>query len=439
MKNGGARRTVFLRSPFTIHHSPVLGRPSAASERCNARDLSVAGNTLTQLGRYRILGELGHGAMGIVYKAEDPLLGRVVAIKTITLVTDAAERIEYEARFFQEAKAAGGLNHPNLITIHDVGREGDIAYMAMELLDGVELREVMARGPVPLRLALDLAAQTAEGLAFAHERGVVHRDIKPGNIMIVRGRHAKIMDFGIARMRASDVKTQTGAILGSPKYMSPEQVAGKRVDHHADIFSLGVVLYELAAGTPPFTAPNMAQLMQQISVATPRPPSAANPSLPAMLDLIVARALEKEPDARYQSAAEMAADLRACLAEFPETPDVATVASRAAGRLDFEIDATVGAREEAERTIPRDIGAARTAMSAAGISTVTGLHLALSRRFDSSEALRQLTALAAGGEFLHQVIGRPSALARVWRDPDRNTFLAAVLTAAVGALVIALI
>ena len=139
---------------------------------------------------------------------------------------------------------------------------------------------------------------------------MVHRDIKPGNIMIVRGRHAKIMDFGIARMRVSDVKTQTGAILGSPKYMSPEQVAGRRVDHRADIFSLGVVLYELTAGTAPFAAPNMAQLMQQIAVATPLPPSAVNESLPPMLDLIVARALEKEPDARYQSAAEMAADLR---------------------------------------------------------------------------------------------------------------------------------
>jgi len=218
----------------------------------------MADKPFTQLGRYRILGEVGHGAMGIVYKAEDPLLGRIVAIKTITLVTDEAERVEYEARFFQEARAAGGLNHPNLITIHDIGREGDIAYMAMELLEGIELREVMTRGEIPLRLALDIGAQAAEGLAYAHERGVVHRDIKPGNIMLVRGRHAKVMDFGIARMRISDVKTQTGAILGSPKYMSPEQVAGRRVDHRADIFSLGVVLYELAAGEPPFSAPNMA-------------------------------------------------------------------------------------------------------------------------------------------------------------------------------------
>ena len=149
----------------------------------------MAGSSPSQLGRYHLLGELGHGAMGVVYKAEDPLLGRIVAIKTITLVSDAAERIEYEARFFQEARAAGGLNHPSLITIHDIGREGDVAYMAMELVDGVELREIMTRGPLPLGLALGIIAQAAEGLAYAHERGVVHRDIKPGNIMIVRCRN----------------------------------------------------------------------------------------------------------------------------------------------------------------------------------------------------------------------------------------------------------
>ncbi len=401
--------------------------------------MSMAGSTLSQLGRYRILSELGHGAMGIVYKAEDPLLGRIVAIKTITLVSDAAERIEYEARFFQEARAAGGLNHPSLITIHDIGREGDVAYMAMELVDGVELREVMTRGPVALRLALNIIAQAAEGLAYAHERGVVHRDIKPGNIMIVRGRHAKIMDFGIARMRASDVKTQTGAILGSPKYMSPEQVAGKRVDHRADIFSLGVVLYELTAGTAPFAAPNMAQLMQQIAVATPLPPSALNHSLPPMLDLIVARALEKEPDARYQSAAEMAADLRRCIAELPEPESAAPEASAPAGALDLELDATVSAPREAERTVPRDPAGALTAMNvAAGFSTVTGLHLALSRRFDSNDGLQQLMALVAGAESPRQT-SHPAPLLRLWRDPDRNAFLAAVSTAAVGALIIALI
>jgi serine/threonine-protein kinase len=270
---------------------------------------------LKQLGRYRLVAELGRGAMGIVYRAEDPLLNRTVAVKSIILMDDPATRSDYEARFFQEAKAAGGLNHPNLVTIHDVGREGDIAYMAMELLEGTELRALMARGRVPLPFALDVVAQAADGLAHAHEHGVVHRDIKPGNIMIVHDRTAKIMDFGIARVRASDVKTQTGAILGSPRYMSPEQVTGQPADRRSDIFSLGVVLYELVAGEPPFTAPTVTQLMHQIATATPRPPSASSPAVPAMLDLIVARALQKQPAERYQSAAELASDLRSCLKE----------------------------------------------------------------------------------------------------------------------------
>src|SRR5512134_164625 len=270
---------------------------------------------LKRLGRYHLLAELGRGAMGIVYRAQDPSLNRTVAVKSIILMDDPATRSDYEARFLQEAKAAGGLNHPNLVTIHDVGREGDVAYMAMELLEGTELRALMARGRVPLPFALDVVAQAADGLAHAHEHGVVHRDIKPGNIMVVHDRIAKIMDFGIARVRASDVKTQTGAILGSPRYMSPEQVTGQPADLCSDIFSLVVVLYEVVTGEPPFTAPTVTQLMHQIATATPRPPSASNPAVPAMLDLIVARALQKQPAERYQSAAELASDLRTCLAE----------------------------------------------------------------------------------------------------------------------------
>ena len=149
-----------------------------------------------QIGRYRILGELGRGAMGVVYRAEDPSLNRTVAIKTILMSSDPAVRTEYEARFRQEAKAAGGLNHPNLITIYDIGREGDLAYMAMELLEGIELRELMKKGPLELPFVLDILAQVADGLALAHERGVVHRDVKPGNIMIVGGQRAKVMGSG---------------------------------------------------------------------------------------------------------------------------------------------------------------------------------------------------------------------------------------------------
>jgi serine/threonine-protein kinase len=184
----------------------------------------------------------------------------------------------------------------------------------------------------------------------------------------------------------------------------------------------------------------MAQLMQQIAIASPLPPSAVNSAVPAMLDLILARALEKEPDSRYQSAAEFAADLRACLAELPELPAAAGVPGGSGTRLDIEFDTTAGSAREAERTVPRDSSAALSALNvAAGISTVTGLYLAVSRRFDSVDALRQLSALAARGESPQQMPGRRSAVARMWRDPDRNTFLAAILTATVGALVIALL
>jgi len=382
---------------------------------------------LKQLGRYRLIAELGRGAMGIVYRAEDPLLNRTVAVKSIILMEDPAVRADYQARFFQEAKAAGGLNHPNLVTIHDVGREGDVAYMAMELLEGTDLRALMARGRVPLPLALDVMAQAAEGLAHAHEHGVVHRDIKPGNIMVVRDRFAKIMDFGIARVRASDVKTQTGAILGSPRYMSPEQVTGQPADRRSDIFSLGVVLHELAAGEPPFTAPTVTQLMHQIATATPRPPSAANPAVPAMLDLIVARALQKQPAARYQSAAELAADLRTCLAELAAGQDPqAAAASAAPAPLD------AGAKTVAEPLAP----------TVASTAADGGTFVALSRKFDSAAALQRLTNLAKGGGAdgaAAQVSarGNRSAVARLLRYPGRLLYALAVVAAGATAYFIA--
>jgi serine/threonine-protein kinase len=197
----------------------------------------------THLGRYRVIRELGRGAMGVVYLAQVESLQRQVAIKTLLLPDEPGERAHLEARFRQEAKAAGGLNHPGIITIHDLGREGDYLYIAMELLQGTELRDRMAQGPLPLDMALDIAGQVASALAAAHASHVVHRDIKPGNIMLVGNGQAKIMDFGIARMQSSDVRTQSGTMMGSPKYMSPEQVSGHAVDHRSDIFSLGSMLY----------------------------------------------------------------------------------------------------------------------------------------------------------------------------------------------------
>ena len=266
----------------------------------------------SHFGRYRVLEELGRGAMGIVYLAEDESLQRQVAVKAMLLPADSVERAEHEGRFRQEAKAAGGLNHPNVITIHDLGREGDWLYIAMELLRGTELRTLMSAGLLPLPLALDIAAQVAEGLAAAHARGVVHRDVKPSNIMVLGGRHAKIMDFGVARVQASEVRTRSGVMLGSPKYMSPEQVAGHAVDPRSDIFSLGSMLYEMVTGVPAFGGTELPNLLYDILHTTPTPATRINPALPPLLDLVLARAMQKNPAARYQDAREMARDLETC-------------------------------------------------------------------------------------------------------------------------------
>ena len=264
---------------------------------------------VTRIGRYRILGELGRGAMGIVYKAEDPNLDRIVALKTIILEEDSEGRQEYQKRFFLEAKAAGKLNHANIVTAYDFGEENGVAYLAMELLDGTDLRQRMKQGAVAPAAAVDIALQIAEGLGFAHERGVVHRDIKPGNIMLLPRGQAKIMDFGLARMRAADHKTSTGMVLGTPKYMSPEQVAGSPVDQRSDLFSLGIVLYEMLTGVRLFAGADTPQIMHNVTHAEHEPPTRLNPALPAMLDFVVARALKKDPAVRYQDAYELSADL----------------------------------------------------------------------------------------------------------------------------------
>lgn len=269
------------------------------------------------LGRYEVVAELGKGAMGVVYRANDPMLNRMVAIKTINTEEAGHEGMaEYEARFYTEAKAAGGLNHPNIIIIYDIGKSGHLVYMAMEYIEGRELREMLAEGqPLPVALAVDVAAQVGEGLAYAHQHHVVHRDIKPANIMITPEGRAKIADFGIARMRSSETRTQTGIILGSPRYIAPEQVVGKRADHRSDIFSLGVILYESLTGTTPFNGEGLSALMYQITNHDPAPPSSLNPQVPVMLDYIIAKVLAKSPDARYQSAADLANDLRECRAQ----------------------------------------------------------------------------------------------------------------------------
>ena len=263
------------------------------------------------LGRYKILSIIGQGAMGVVYRAVDPMIDRTVAIKTVNLHLSRDEIEEFEARFQQEIKAAGRLNHPNIVTIYDVGRNENMAYMAMEFLDGKELKDILAESSLVQTVAtlVDWISQIALGLGFAHENDIIHRDVKPSNIMVVRGGYAKITDFGIARMPSSAVKTMTGLILGSPRYMSPEQVIGRTLDHRTDIFSLGVVLYEALTGTPPFDGDNVNAIMYATVNATPPPPSSANANVPPMLDLVIAKALAKSVEERYQTMQEFFGDL----------------------------------------------------------------------------------------------------------------------------------
>ena len=396
----------------------------------------MADAVLRQLGRYRILGELGRGAMGVVYKAQDPLLDRTVAIKTIILAADATDRAEYEARFYQEAKAAGRLSHPSIITIHDIGREGDMAYMAMEMLEGIDLRSRMSQGRIPVPHAIDIAEQVADGLAFAHEHGVVHRDVKPGNIMILGGDRIKILDFGIARMRVSDVKTQTGVLLGTPKYMSPEQVAGHPVDQRSDIFSLGIVLYEMLTGATPFSGSDTTQLMYNVATSSPVPPSRINSKVPAILDLIVAKALEKDAQARYQDAGELARDLRGSLSELDDQPghtEDMTV------RLDTKPRSTIPSEKDAAKTLRLDTENTKTGRVAATPSAIdSSTRLPLSRRFDSSTALQRIAAPTAHDLALLSRSPQPlSALIRVWRDSGQRLLFCAVAAAALVGIVIA--
>jgi diguanylate cyclase (GGDEF)-like protein len=275
---------------------------------------------LNHLGRYEITEELGRGAMGIVYKAYDPLIERFVAIKTINLqVLSETEREDYEARFYQEAKAAGRLNHPNIVTIYDLGESGDVAYIAMELMEGRELQEIIyGKKRLLITDVLNIAIQVGTGLYYAHQRGVVHGDIKPSNIMILGDNLVKIADFGIAKLVSSDFisspeQKHDDEIFGTDLFMSPEQIQGKAMDARSDIFSLGVVLYYMLTDRFPFPAEDFDLLKEQISSVVPEKPSSLNPAISEALNAVIYKCLEKNPDARYKNANDLANDLRSCL------------------------------------------------------------------------------------------------------------------------------
>lgn len=266
---------------------------------------------MDKIGKYKILGELGRGAMGIVYKGEDPLIGRILAIKTIRM--DAFhkphEQAEATQRFIREAQSAGNLSHPNIVTIYDVGQSEGMTYIAMEYIEGQSLDMLIAiRKEFSLDDIINLVSQIGTALDYAHQKGVVHRDIKPGNILIDNMGKTKIVDFGIARISSSTL-TQTGTSLGTPNYMSPEQVAGRKVDHRADIFALGAILYELLTFEKPFSGDSFTTIIYKIMNEDPPPLRTFNARMPEDLDIIIRKALAKKAEDRYQSCRNLINDL----------------------------------------------------------------------------------------------------------------------------------
>src|SRR6202048_570736 len=269
--------------------------------------------TLAKAGRYEITGELGRGAMGVVYKAIDPVIGRTIAVKTIRLSEEGTglSRPELLTRFQTEARAAGLLTHPNIVVVFDAGEEEGLYYITMELVEGKSLQALIDSGQgFPLPRILRIMEQTCSALQFAHERNVVHRDIKPANLMLTPDDTVKVTDFGTAKILQFGTQQQTAHVMGTPSYMSPEQVKGRAVDGRSDIFSLGVLLYEILTGEKPFPGQNITTVIYKIVNEEPVPPKQVNPSVHPGISAVVMRALAKDPDQRYQNCREMQEDLR---------------------------------------------------------------------------------------------------------------------------------
>ena len=287
-----------------------------ASRETGARPVAAAAGRRAppgQLGRYEVLHEIGRGAMGVVYRARDPVINREVALKTIPLAAEfeGHELEEARAKFFREAETAGRLSHPNIVTIFDAGEHAGTAYIAMELLRGRHLVDyTSAARLLPPAIAIEVVARLADALHYAHRQGVVHRDVKPANVMFdPPSGELKITDFGIARLTDTG-RTRTGIVLGTPSFMSPEQLQGRAVTGRSDLFSLAVTLFQLLTGQLPFRGDSMPRLMLAIAQEPPPPISVIRPGLPSGLQAFLDRALAKDPEARHETGAEFATLLR---------------------------------------------------------------------------------------------------------------------------------
>jgi serine/threonine protein kinase len=301
---------------------------------------------MDRIGRYKIIRELGRGAMGVVYHAIDPNIGRPVAIKTINLaaVSKPDEQERMRERLFREARSAGSLSHPGIVTIYDVEQQGDLAYIAMEYVDGVTLDHMLSDAqPMSGEQIFSLLGQTTVALDYAHTKGIVHRDIKPANIMVTADRTVKITDFGIAKITASEQFTMTGSIVGTPHYMSPEQVQGQTIDGRSDQFSLAVIAFEMLTGEKPYTGEHLTTVVYKIVAEEPPVPHLINPSLTSPIENVLRKGLSKKPDARYGSCAEFVEALESACAASPgwegmprggslSAPTVAQESSLAAAR-----------------------------------------------------------------------------------------------------------
>lgn len=296
----------------TVGETMIFGLGSGPKK--DATVLMDNADTKPTLGRYEISKELGRGAMGTVYLGKDPRINRDVAIKTLRYEEiDSEQLAEVKKRFFREAEAAGKLSHPNIVTIYDVGEDYDIAYMAMELLEGTDLAKYSQKDHLlPLPEVIRIVSAVAGALDYAHENGVVHRDIKPANIMVLKNGEIRVADFGIARVMTSS-KTQTGVILGTPSYMSPEQISGQKVDGRSDLFSLGVVFYELLTGEKPFQGDSIATLIFSITASPPIPLKDLAPDIPKQCVAIIDRLLAKDREMRYANGKDLMKDLAECL------------------------------------------------------------------------------------------------------------------------------